>query len=43
MKEQVGSIYRRNDSSDDEKEESNTPDGCSGAEVMEDDDYTMRD
>ena len=31
-----------NDSSDDEREESNSPDGSNGAEVKGDDDYIIR-
>ena len=41
MKEQVGGIYMRNDSSDDEREESDFPDGSNGAEVKGDDDHTI--
>jgi hypothetical protein len=39
--ERVGSIYTRNDSSDDERGESDFPDGSNGAEVKGDDDYTI--
>jgi hypothetical protein len=41
IQERVGGICTRNDSSDDEKEESDSPDGSSGAEVKGDDDYTI--
>jgi hypothetical protein len=39
--ERGGGICTRNDSSDDEREESDSPDGSSGAEVKGDDDYTI--
>jgi hypothetical protein len=41
IQEQVGGICTRNDSSDDEREESDSPNGSSGAEVKGDDDYTI--
>ena len=42
MRQQVGGIYR-NDSSDDERKESDSLDGSSGAEVKRDDNYTIGD
>jgi hypothetical protein len=39
--ERVGGICTRNDSSDDEREESDSPNGSSGTEVKGDDDYTI--
>ena len=42
IQEQIGGTYTRNDSSDDVKEESNSPDGRSRAKVKADDDYTIR-
>jgi hypothetical protein len=41
--EQVGGICTRDNSSDDEREESNSLDGSSGAEVKGDGDYTIGD
>jgi hypothetical protein len=41
IQERVGGICTRNDSSDDEREESDPSDGSSGAEVKGDDDYTI--
>jgi hypothetical protein len=41
IQERVGGICTRNDSSDDEREESDSPDSSSGAEVKGDDDYTI--
>jgi hypothetical protein len=41
IKERVGGIYTKNDSSDDEREESDSPDDSSGAELKGDDDYTI--
>jgi hypothetical protein len=43
IQERVGGICRRDDSSDDEREESDSLDGSSGAEVKGDDDYNLRD
>jgi hypothetical protein len=41
IQERVGGICTRNDSSDDERKESNSSDGSSRAEVKRDDDYTI--
>jgi hypothetical protein len=43
IQERVGGICTRDDSSDDEREESDSPDGSSRAEVKGDDDYSLGD
>jgi hypothetical protein len=43
IQERVGNICTRDDSSDDKREESDPPDGSSGAEVKGDDDYSLGD
>jgi hypothetical protein len=43
IQERVGSICTRDDSSDDEREESDSPDGRNGVEVKGDDDYSLGD
>jgi hypothetical protein len=41
IQERVGGICTKNDSSDDEREESDSSNGSSGTEVKGDDDYTI--
>jgi hypothetical protein len=43
IQERVGGICTRDDSSDDEREELESPDGSSGVEVKGDNDYTIGD